>query len=74
MEDVIDLYKIKVARMNNEELGLEIKMHLIAIGQGQISTELKHRTQLLLNEGLTRSIMEPNHDDFKVTLRILKLL
>lgn len=74
MEDVIDLYKVKVARMNNEELGLEIKIHLIAMGQGLITPELKHRITLLLNEGLLRPIMEPNHDDFNITLRILKLL
>lgn len=71
---IFDLYARRCRTMDDEQLRSEIKLHLVALGHNVLTPESKYRTIALLNEGLTRESMTDNHNDFDVTLSILKHL
>lgn len=71
---MIDLYERRCKKMNDEQLREDLKVHLVALGCNILTHESKHRTIVLLNEGLSRESMADNHDDFNITIRLLKLL
>ena len=75
LNNPIDLYEKRCARMDDEDLHSEIKIHLVVLSSiTQLTPEVKHRTMTLLKEGLKRSSMSSNHEDFSITIRILNHL
>lgn len=75
MVQPIDLYTIKCERMKDEDLHSEIRIYLMALANSnELTPEMKVRTMTLLKEGMKRSSMSSNHDDFSITIRILNHL
>lgn len=60
--------------MDDETLRSEIAIHLTALGGSMLTPETKHRTMILLKEGMKRTSMSANHNDFSITIRILSHL